>query len=199
MASARAQGMRVLFVSHPEVVVDPAVPVPRWHLTDRGIGRLRALAARLTVPEAIWASTETKAIEGAGILAARFGLPVAVHAGLDENDRSATGYLPEPEFTAAADAFFAQPGVSFRGWETARAAQARVMAAFAAVRGADFTLVVGHGATGTLLLCGLAGWPISRVRDQPGAGHAWGWTHAQGVTFPWMPLEALADPRFIGG
>jgi hypothetical protein len=73
------------------------------------------------------------------------------------------------------------------------------MAAFAAVRGADFTLVVGHGATGTLLLCGLAGWPISRVRDQPGAGHAWGWTHAEGVTFPWMPLEALADPRFIGG
>jgi broad specificity phosphatase PhoE len=85
--------------------------VPRWVLTPRGIARMRALTA---LPEmsglaSIWASTEAKAIEGAGLLAARHGLPVRVHPRLGENDRSATGYLPEAEFQRVADAFFAQP------------------------------------------------------------------------------------------
>lgn len=187
--------MIVVFVSHPEVTIDPATPVPRWHLTDRGIARTRAFAARLRSPETIVASTETKAIETAGLIAARFGLPVGVHSGLDENDRSATGFLPPPEFEAAADAFFARPDESFRGWETARAAQVRVVAAFEAVRrDAGRLLLCGHGATGTLLLCALAGWPIDRVRDQPGPGCAWAWTPEAGVTFPWMRLEDVSDP-----
>ena len=33
----------VFFITHPEVVIDPAVPVPRWHLSDRGIARMRTL------------------------------------------------------------------------------------------------------------------------------------------------------------
>lgn len=37
-----------------------------------------------------------------------------------ENDRSSTGFLPPEEFEVVADAFFAQPGVSVRGWETAQ-------------------------------------------------------------------------------
>lgn len=109
----------ILYACHPEVAPDPEVPVPRWHLSDLGIRRMRAFAARLPRPEAVWASTECEAIEAAGILAARFGLPVQVHAGLDENDRSSTGYLPPDQFQAAADAFFAAPEVSQQGWEPA--------------------------------------------------------------------------------
>ncbi len=82
----------ILYACHPEVVMDPAVPVPRWHLSDAGVHRMRAFAAALQRPDAVWASTECKAIEAAGILAARFGLPVQVHPGLDENNRSSTGY-----------------------------------------------------------------------------------------------------------
>ena len=83
----------------------------------------------LTRPDAVWASTECKAIEAAGLMAGRHGLPVRVHPGLDENDRGTTGYLPPDRFQAAADAFFAQPAVSFQGWERAVDAQARVVAA----------------------------------------------------------------------
>ena len=71
------------FITHPEVVVDPNTPVPQWHLSDKGVHRMRAFAALpdLSALSAVWASAETKAIEAAGILAGHFGLPVAVHTG----------------------------------------------------------------------------------------------------------------------
>lgn len=99
----------VLYVCHPEVVIDPAVPVPRWCLTDAGAARMRRFAAALPQPAAVWASTECKAVEAAGLLAARFGLGVQVHPGLDEIDRSSTGTLPHGEHDRAADALFAEP------------------------------------------------------------------------------------------
>jgi len=168
----------ICFITHPEVVIDPTVPVPRWHLSEIGIARMRAFASSPAMASirTIWASTETKAIEGAGIVAARHALPVSVHAGLDENDRSATGFLPPEEFQRTANAFFANPNVSVRGWERAVDAQRRVVAAFDAITAAPSEgdiAIVGHGGVGTLLYCHLAGRPISREHDQPAQGHYW--------------------------
>jgi hypothetical protein len=59
----------------------------------------------------------------------RFGLTVRTDANLGENDRSATGFIPEPEFSHVASQFFASPDTSIRGWERARDAQARIVAA----------------------------------------------------------------------
>lgn len=94
---------------------------------------------------------------------------------MEENDRSATGYLPEAEFQQMADAFFARPTESVRGWERAVDAQARIVAAVEAALAAygdagQRLLFVGHGGVGTLLLCHLAGYPISRAHDQPPVG-----------------------------
>ena len=183
------------FITHPEVVVDPATPVPRWHLTDDGLRRMRALAALLEAPAAVWASTETKAIEGAGILAARHGLPVRILESLGENDRSSTGYLPEAAFQAMADAFFARPDEAVRGWEPASAARARIVAAVGHVLAetppGDLA-VVAHGAVGALLRSHLAGGPISRAWDQPGAGYRFAIPRAAfpgpGVGTTWTPL-----------
>lgn len=166
--------MRLVFVTHPEVAIDPAVPVPRWRLDEKGTARMRAFADGpvLDGVGAVWASTEAKAIEGAGIVAARFGLPVMVDAALDENDRSATGYLPPPAFEATADAFFAHPHESVSGWERAIDAQARVVAAYHRIAAAaqGDVAIVAHGAVGALLLCRLLDVPISRTHDQPGPG-----------------------------
>ena len=167
---------RLVFLTHPEVVIDPAVPVPRWHLAPAGIAKLRRAAASgaLDGVGAVWASTETKAIETAGILAAARGLGVRVREELGENDRSATGYLPPPEFERMADAFFANPAESVRGWERAVDAQARIVAAVRAIAAEETAegdiLVAAHGAVGALLRGQLAGAPISRALDQPGAG-----------------------------
>jgi broad specificity phosphatase PhoE len=166
----------LLFVTHPEVVIDAAVPVPRWHLKPQGIARLRRFAASgaIDAVTAVWASTECKAIEGAGILAAARGLGVGVREDLGENDRSATGFLPPPEFEAMADAFFARPEESVRGWERAVDAQARVLGAVWALaaghQGSGDMLVVAHGAVGTLLRTHVLGARISRALDQPGQG-----------------------------
>ncbi len=168
----------LLVITHPEVVVDPDIPVVDWPLRDRGRRRAETFATgpEMSKVSHIWASTERKARETAAILAAPRALPVAQNPALGENDRRATGYLPETVFEAAADAFFAQPDHSFRGWETARDAQARVLGAVSRIvashDGADLA-VVTHGAVGTLLWCALSHRPIDRQFDQPFQGHFW--------------------------
>jgi len=167
---------RLLFVTHPEVVVDAGVPVPRWHLRDSGVAKLRRFAAGGAIGGVrhVWASTECKAIEAAGVLAAALGLGVRVREDLGENDRSATGFLPPVEFERMADAFFANPDQSVRGWERAVDAQARIVAAVRGVVAESGTagdiLVAAHGAVGALLRGHLLGAPISRALDQPGQG-----------------------------
>ena len=125
---------------------------------------------------AIWSSTERKARETADILSDALGVRVKQLADLGENDRSATGFLPPRQFEVAADAFFAAPQTSYRGWETAEEAQRRIVRACEfIVRGhtKKDLVIVTHGAVGTLLWCHLAGRTIDRKFDQPGQGHFW--------------------------
>jgi broad specificity phosphatase PhoE len=162
----------VHFITHPDVVIDPAVPVPDWPLSERGRARMAAALAAPWVAgvRAIYCSTEQKAIDGAAMLASHLGLSFVTHADLGENDRSATGYLPRAEFEATADLFFAHPTESIRGWERAVDAQARIVAAVGRILQAPpagDVAIVAHGGVGALLLCALLGEPISRTRDQP--------------------------------
>lgn len=163
----------VHFITHPDVAIDPAVPIPDWPLSGRGRVRMQAAlsAPWVTGIAAVHCSTERKAIDGAEILASHRGLGFTRHAALGENDRSATGFLPRAEFEATADRFFAQPHDSIRGWERAIDAQARVIAAVAHLlslpRPQGDLAIVAHGGVGALLLCHLLGETISRARDQP--------------------------------
>ena len=165
---------RIYFITHPDVVIDPTIPVPQWPLSACGRSRMQCLLSRdwLRQLEAIYCSTEQKAIDGATILAEATGRPLHAVAELGENDRSATGYLPPAEFDATVDAFFARPHESIRGWERATAAQARIVKAVTDIArsamGAGPLAVVSHGGVGTLLLCHLTGQPISRTAEQPG-------------------------------
>ncbi|WP_417523646.1 histidine phosphatase family protein [Marinovum sp.] len=168
----------LIVVTHPEVTVDPAVPVPEWGLSDLGRARAQrfALSGEMEAVTRLCASTETKARETAEFLAEPRALPLSFDARLGENDRSATGFLPPEVFEAAADAFFATPAESHRGWETALAAQARIVQAvreLTAVHDGGDLAIVTHGAVGTLLYCHLMGLPIDRRYDQPSQGHHW--------------------------
>lgn len=164
------------FVTHPEVVIDPAVPVPEWSLSERGAARMRRFCARpgTAAIGAVYSSAERKARDAARILAEARSLPVTVLPELGENDRSSTGYLQPPEFEAMADRFFAEPATSVRGWERAADAQARILRAVRAVAAsappAGDVAVLSHGAVGALLLCHLLGVAIDRRYDQPGRG-----------------------------
>ncbi len=166
----------VHFVTHPEVVIDPKMPVPDWPLSAVGFRRMRLAVERPWLAEvrSVFNSTERKAMDAAGVLAGKLGVSTVAVEGLNENDRSATGYLPRAEFEGVADEFFARPEVSVRGWERAADAQRRIVSAvehamsLAPVEG-DVALV-SHGGVGALLLCHLKGVPISRDADQPGGG-----------------------------
>lgn len=185
--------MRSYFLTHPEVQVEPEVPVPRWSLSVAGRERA-ARAGRLEWlggVRRIVASAERKAQETAEAVAAPRGLAWSTDAELGENDRSSTGFVPPAEFEALADAFFASPGRSVRGWESAEDAQRRVVRAVLRwTLAADVpTLYVSHGAVGTLLYCALTGQPVDRRHDQPGQG-SWyafdpvAWTAAH----PWRRI-----------
>ncbi len=201
-----------VYLTHPQVLVDPAVPVPDWGLSPLGRARAEVLARQPWVKalSRVVASEERKARETAAILAGTAGVAVEVRPSLHENDRSATGYLAPHEFEATADAFFAHPDRSVRGWETARAAQARILRAVGEVldrHPMDRPLaLVGHGAVGTLLWLALSGRPISREADQPaGGGHLFafrlddrrplsGWVRFE----DWDGVAALAERNVNG-
>ena len=164
---------RLVFITHPEVVIDPVVPVPEWPLSDLGRKRTERFAASLSgVPfAAIWSSAERKARDGAEILAGRLAVSHQIDCELGENDRSATGYIAPPVFWEVVEQFFGRPDESIRGWETARAAQARIVRAVDRVLGATradgLVLVVSHGGVGRLLMAKLQDLPIGRESRPP--------------------------------
>jgi broad specificity phosphatase PhoE len=163
------------YLTHPEVIIDPGVPVTEWGLSNRGRTRIQQVVkskALLGITRVV-SSAERKAIETADLIAQAMRLGVEIRPRMHENDRSATGYLPKDEFEAVADRFFAEPTQSVRGWERAIDAQRRIVAEVEetlALPPVGDILYVGHGGVGTLLYCWLSGLPIDRKHDQPGGG-----------------------------
>jgi broad specificity phosphatase PhoE len=124
----------VRYLSHPQVLIEPTRPVDLWSLNALGQSRVAALCqaiqsgrSLLCQTRRVICSAETKALETATPIAAALGASLEVRRRMHENDRSATGYLPAAEFEAMADAFFAHPNQSQHGWETASAAQIRIL------------------------------------------------------------------------
>lgn len=144
-------------------------------------------------------SGERKAVETAEVLGRHLDLAVQVRERMHENDRSATGFLPPPEFEAVADRFFANPHESIRGWERAIDAQQRIVSEVEAVLdagGAGDIALVGHGGVGTLLLVSLSGSRISRDADQPaGGGNYFAYDiGARRLIHGWRPIDRVEQP-----
>ncbi len=197
--------MYALYVTHPEVVIDPNVATPRWGLSSVGRARAERFANHVLVRglTRLVSSTETKALELAAVLAAGCGAPVDSGDKFDENDRQSTGFVPSARFEALADAMFAHPDESAEGWETARDAQHRVVGAFNEVLARhDATKPIGftgHGAVGTLLKCHLGGLKIARSEDQRRIGHPGGGNvfavrlSDRKLMTDWIPMEELPE------
>ena len=166
----------VHFITHPQVMIDPAVVVPDWSLSPLGRQRMRLALEQpwFMAVRSVFSSAERKAREAADIVAERLRLAPIMISELGENDRSATGYPPKLEFEAVADRFFGSPEESVRGWERAVDAQRRIIGAvqraIAMAPPEGDVVIVSHGGVGALLLCHLRHVPVSRTEDQPGSG-----------------------------
>ncbi|NLR98684.1 histidine phosphatase family protein [Rhizobium sp. P38BS-XIX] len=189
--------MFALYITHPQVRIDPDVPVPQWGLSEVGAARAREAATRPWARQLgrIVSSGERKAIETAEILAAECGVPIDIVEAMHENDRSATGFLAPPDFENAADWFFANPYQSFKGWERAIDAQMRIISNVEAALSRHDPQIpiafVGHGGVGTLLKCHLEDKPIARQGDQPpGGGNLFCFDLAnRAISCDWTPIE----------
>ena len=165
-----------IYLTHPEVEIEPDIPVPEWGLSDLGRERAALATSAPFAPyiKRVVSSGEIKAVQTAEVFSEPFGLKPLVLKALHENDRSATGYLPPDEFEKVADAFFANPDESIRGWERAVDAQARIVtgirAVLRSVKIEEPVLFTGHGGVGTLLMCHLMNAPVSRKHDQKRGG-----------------------------
>ncbi len=168
---------KVYFISHPEVLVDKSVPVTHWDLSPKGLERLGKLLEKPWINDlnSVYSSNEQKAMTAANRIAERLILPVTYMEELGEMDRSSTGFLEPTEFEATADAFFANPNISIRGWESAVDAQKRILRTVEEIlkksTDGQNIAIVSHGGVGSLLISHLKGVPISRSEDQPGQGH----------------------------
>lgn len=187
------------YLTHPQVLIDPQQDVRRWGLNSIGRARVAALAGQLGAlsrTTRVISSDEVKALETAAPLAAALKAGLEIRPRMHENDRSATGYLPPEVFEAVADAFFAQPFQSVRGWETAHDAQQRIIRevedCLTGPQSGD-VLFVGHGAVGTLLYCALSQLGIGRAHDQSHGGGCWFefGLEDRKPSRPWQPMEAL--------
>jgi len=201
--------LRALYLTHPQVKLDAAVPVPLWGLSAEGRARAEAFVARGVVPVGtmVFSSRETKALELAELIAAAAGTPVLSDHAMGENDRSSTGFLPPALFEEQTDRFFAHPQQSADGWERAIDAQARIVAtirtALASVPPATPVIFCGHGAVGTLLKCRVGNRRISRDEDQsrmaaPGGGNGFLFDlMARQLLTDWTPMEDIGRDWFL--
>jgi len=164
---------KVYFLTHPDVLIDPKIPVPLWSLSERGLQRMKKVLNESWIQDidSIYCSTEKKAIDGAEIVADHLALHFEKIEKLGENDRSSTGFLNSDDFEETADLFFSNPDKSIRGWETATAAQKRITDCLTEILKKDSKkgdiLIIAHGGVGTLLLCSIKQSNISRKEDQP--------------------------------
>ncbi|MEM9573763.1 MAG: histidine phosphatase family protein [Pseudomonadota bacterium] len=165
-----------IYLTHPQVNIDKDTPVPKWSLSELGLQRAIAASELPWVKsiDRIVSSDETKAQETAACFARSLSIDYQIGHNMGENDRSSTGFMPPDLFEIAANHFMDSPEVSYRGWERAVDAQARIVAsveiAVRAHTGDGAVLLVGHGGVGTLLKCHIADRKIARVEDQPGNG-----------------------------
>jgi broad specificity phosphatase PhoE len=186
----------LVYVSHPNVQIDPAVPVPDWGLSAEGRRRTQLMLGQVWISSIgrVVSSPERKARETADLIADHLGLEVEVRAATGEIDRSSTGFVSHERHEALADRLFGEPDLSADGWETARDAQSRIVTALddLLVDDGGSDVVVGHGGVGTLLFCHLARLDIARQHDQPGQGHHWAFDRSSGaVVHRWRPVDQL--------
>ncbi len=193
-------------ITHPEVIIDPAVPVPEWELSERGLARLEAMLRQPWVRTigAIYSSTERKAAQAAARLGSELGLEVVYWKKLAEIDRSSTGYLKLEEHDRLVAALFDFPERSARGWERAVDAQQRIVAAVERALGQSpnsaHVAIVAHGGVGALLLYHLRGTAIGRSELPGGQGKYFAFERETGrVLHGWRGIDEVVERSGAGG
>lgn len=161
------------FVTHPEVIIDPSLPISLWDYSERGAARLEKILKKIWIKsvDAIYSSNEPRATKAAQTIADQLGYRLHVLEELGDVDRSSTGFVPQEEFTKLMEEFYAHPDTSVRGWEKATDAQTRVHNGIRKILTlsptANHIALVSHTILANLLMCTMRNIAIAQLEDVP--------------------------------
>ena len=170
----------VFFITHPDVVIDPGVPVPDWPLKARGLARMpcddSAALGQRGGPDFRQRRAQRPRCS-ANSRGRAWARRLPRHRRSWRKRPIGDGFPCQREFEVTVGAFFAKPLQSIRGWEPA---QARIVGAVEQAMSQTLDhvniAIVVHGGTGTLLYCHLAGLPTH-----------WGFSRVYQIRCPQMP------------
>lgn len=111
---------KLLLIRHAHPHLDPETPPSTWKLSEEGVDRAGRLADRLSGRgiKRIFTSTELKSIETGRICADRLGVPCEQREGLEEQNRTGVGFLPNEVFLRGVRDLFQRPNEQVMGIET---------------------------------------------------------------------------------
>lgn len=166
---------KLYFITHPQVNIIQGIPIDKWALSHEGIASCDRLASLdfWNNIDVIYSSPEKKALQTTKIIAKKNRILVKKKHSLREFDRSSTGFLQPTTYMNAIESFYANPELSHRGWETANSASERIYACVNSIFNQDNhknIAIIGHGATGTLLVCKILGIDPTFLEDPQGVG-----------------------------
>lgn len=154
---------KLIFVTHPEVRVEPAVAREKWDLSEKGKEELKNLLSKDFWKEInlIYTSKENKAHSVAEIIANSFGLKLVKIDGLEEVNRTSTGFIDDEKYRSAIEDFYLHPADSYKGWETAYDATERIKNSINKLRSENPSeetyVLIGHAMIGSCLSCYIRG------------------------------------------
>ncbi len=155
---------QLIFVTHPSVKIDPHKSIDQWIVSEEGWRKVKRLIKKSFWKDVnrIYSSQENKAKRVAEEIADSFenlhlNTPLTL---LGEVNRSSTGYMDRNDYEQAVEEFYLYPDKSYKDWEKANDATKRIVSAASEIMDENknkTVAIVGHGMTGTLLLCFIKG------------------------------------------
>lgn len=149
---------KLYLIKHARPDIQPLIPANQWHLSESGKQSCLLLLEQLADQniKKIFSSCEPKAIETAEIIGSHLALPVEIHPGLHEHDRSNVPFAKSKEdFEDQIMSFFNNPAALVLGKETALQAFLRIKQAVDQILtdNTDQDLaIISHGTVITLLV-----------------------------------------------
>jgi broad specificity phosphatase PhoE len=119
----------LVFIRHAETLPVAGIPAHLWQLTEQGAKASQTIAAELLpyALQAIYTSTEAKAIVTGTIIAQQLAIPCQTVPDLEETHRAATDLLDRDAFQRAVHRAMQHPAELLFGDETFAAARSRFL------------------------------------------------------------------------
>lgn len=166
---------KLIYITHPSVQIDPAIPPQMWRLSQDGLDQAKKLMDHDLWEDIafIYSSTEPKAEEVATLASFTYGIKHESNKDLGEADRTAKPFMPLDEYMQAIQEAYKNPTESIHGWETHHDMFQRNAKAIDEIKDkhADETIViVGHGGAGTCVKCYVSNRELSFDEDPKQTG-----------------------------